>query len=76
MIFFRTIVVPGLLSFKHKRNMMEDPKEKDENEHAGHEDTAQEQSSGNENGKSENANWDEHQQVDEEGNEVGPDDIK
>lgn len=55
---------------------MKNPKEKDENEHAGHEDAAREQSSGDENNTSENANWSKHQQVDEEGNEVGPDDIK
>jgi hypothetical protein len=55
---------------------MKDPKEKDDNEQPAHGDTAQKQSSKNENSASENLNWDKHQQVDEEGNEVGPDDIK
>ncbi len=50
---------------------MIDPKEKEE----------QPANSGGEADKKEpkqkeNTNWDEHQQIDEEGNEVGPDDIK
>lgn len=55
---------------------MKDPKEKNEPEQEGHEDAAREQSSGNGNSTSGNTNWNEHQQIDEEGNEVGPDDIK
>lgn len=54
---------------------MIDPKEKNAHEQE-EQDAAREQSSGNENSKSENTNWNEHQQIDEEGNEVGPDDIK
>jgi len=55
---------------------MIDPKEKNAHEQEGHDDAAREQSSGNENSTSENTNWNEHQQIDEEGNEIGPDDIK
>lgn len=59
---------------------MIDPKEKSAHEQE-EQDAARDQSSGNENSTGENntgenTNWNEHQQVDEEGNEVGPDDIK
>lgn len=50
---------------------MKDPKENDDQTQDANGEAAQQQSDNNE-----NTNWDEHQQVDEEGNEVDPDDIK
>ena len=50
---------------------MKDPEEKDNQAQSANENNKDQQSS-----DKENANWDKHQQVDEEGNEVGPDDLK
>lgn len=50
---------------------MTDPKEKDEQAQDASEQIKKPQSN-----DTKNTNWDKHQQIDEEGNEVGPDDIK
>jgi hypothetical protein len=49
---------------------MIDPEEKDEKAQDENSEAAQEQSD-----NTKNSNWHKHQQIDEEGNEVGPDDI-
>ena len=50
---------------------MKDPEEKENQAQSANEESNDQQS----NDKI-NTNWDKHQQVDEEGNEVGPDDLK
>jgi len=50
---------------------MEDPKEKDEKAQQENQTDATPQPK-----PSEGSNWDEHQQIDEEGNELGKDDVK
>ena len=50
---------------------MKDPKEKDEQAQNSSDETAQQQSS-----DTQETNWEKNQQVDEEGNEVDPEDIK
>jgi hypothetical protein len=49
---------------------MKDPEEKQQAQEANEQEDNQQSSN------AEDLNWSEHQQVDEEGNEVGPDDIK
>jgi len=55
---------------------MKEPKEKDENVRPGNKKISEEEASTNQIEIDKNLNWDKHKQVDEEGNEVGPDDIK
>ena len=50
---------------------MENPKEKDEQAKISTDDTTQQQSS-----DTQDTNWEHNQQVDEEGNEIDPEDIK
>ena len=50
---------------------MEDPKDKDEKAKQENQIDANPQPK-----PSEGSNWDEHQRIDEEGNELGPDDVK
>ena len=50
---------------------MENPKEKDEQAKISTDDTTQQQS-----GDTQDTNWEHNQQVDEEGNEIDPEDIK
>ncbi|TDQ11030.1 hypothetical protein [Pedobacter metabolipauper] len=50
---------------------MTDPKEKDKQAQQSTDETAEQKSK-----NTQDANWDEHQQVDEEGNELDPEDIK
>lgn len=61
-----------LLCYRNKKLLtMKDPKEQDEQTQSGTDSTADQQSTD----KREN-NWDKNQQVDEEGNQVDPEDIK
>ena len=65
------LCLSALLLWKLKNKNMTDPREKDEQ--------AQDQNKGNvhpENKTNEETNWNENQRVDEEGNELDPDDIK
>jgi len=50
---------------------MKNPEEENEQKGRTRSDSADEQSKENK-----ETNWDEHQRIDEEGNELGPDDIK
>jgi hypothetical protein len=75
----RLVVVPtfmnhfysALLSLGTNNTFMKDPEEKDHQAQQANDDETKQQPN-----YTENTNWDKHQQVDEEGNEVGPDDIK
>jgi len=51
--------------------IMTDPKEKDLQEREENKNSAAETQN-----SASDSNWDTHQQIDEEGNEIGPDDIK
>ena len=64
-------MVPSFVNPSKKKTAMTDPKEKDEK--------AQAQNAGEfspQQTSAEDSNWEEHQRVDEEGNELDPDDIK
>lgn len=51
--------------------IMKDPEEKDEQAQGTDSEAAGQQPT-----ETQNTNWDKKQQIDEEGNEIGPDDIK
>jgi hypothetical protein len=51
--------------------IMKDPKEKNEPAEDQHKEPEQQQDEG-----TRDSNWDSHQRIDEEGNELDPDDIK
>lgn len=50
---------------------MKDPEEKDNQAQSANGEAAEEQSN-----STQNTNWNEHQQIDEEGNEITPEDVK